>query len=57
MSTGDPNPVRPAGPSADPARHRKNAAEWVMWTALQPVAWVVRLWLWGRSKISGREVR
>ena len=27
-------------------RHRKNAAEWVMWTALQPVVWVCRLWEW-----------
>jgi len=22
--------------------HRKNAAEWLMWVCLQPVAWVMR---------------
>ena len=30
--------LRP-GPPVVP--HRKNAAEWVMWAALWPVAWVV----------------
>ena len=25
------------------ARHRKNAAEWIMWVALQPVAWFLRI--------------
>ena len=29
----------PCGPAVVP--HRKNAAEWVMWAALWPVAWVV----------------
>jgi hypothetical protein len=29
----------PPGPAVVP--HRKNAAEWVMWAALWPVAWVV----------------
>ena len=29
--------------------HRNNAAEWVMWAVLLPVAWVVRLFRrnWG----------
>jgi hypothetical protein len=30
-------------------RHRKNAAEWVMWCALWPVAMVMRL-------VAGREM-
>ena len=29
----------PPGPAVVP--HRKNAAEWVMWAALWPVAWVL----------------
>jgi hypothetical protein len=31
--------------SAGPKRnlHRNNAAEWVMWAVLWPVAWVIRL--------------
>ena len=24
-------------------RHRKNAAEWLMWIALWPIAWAVKL--------------
>ena len=27
----------------EPNLHRNNAAEWVMWAVLWPVAWVVRL--------------
>jgi hypothetical protein len=30
----------PLGPAVVP--HRKNAAEWVMWVVLWPVAWVMR---------------
>ena len=42
-------PVSPSGPQQYPVGppvmpHRKNAAEWVMWAALRPVAWLVRAW-------------
>jgi hypothetical protein len=33
--------------------HRKNAAEWVMWAALRPVAWLVYAW---RVRAGGRGV-
>ena len=32
----------PLGPAV--VRHRKNAAEWVMWALLWPLAWVARVW-------------
>jgi hypothetical protein len=38
--------VESAAVSAEP-RHRKNAAEWVMWTALLPLvpfAWLIERW-------------
>ena len=34
----------------DEIRHRKNAAEWVMWVVLQPVALVLRLFERGRRR-------
>jgi hypothetical protein len=30
-------------PDPHPIPHRKNAAEWVMWVALQPVRWFLLL--------------
>lgn len=31
----------PTGPAVVP--HRKNAAEWIMWCAIAPAAWVMQL--------------
>jgi hypothetical protein len=35
-----------AGSTASPNLHRNNAAEWVMFAAVWPVAGAVRLWMW-----------